>query len=192
MEQENKETDAESSGEGGAAPTKSKRKLFIIILAAVLIIAVVPAVLYFAGFFPGHEKAASETEADAENGQHGAAESESHSDGSSPASSDTAAVPVPMELDEFLVNLNTSGKQSRFLKMTIELELTSEKDKEAITPYIPRIRDSFQMYLRELRPEDLSGSAATYRLKEELMLRLVKVTYPIEVKDILFKDFIVQ
>jgi len=56
----------------------------------------------------------------------------------------------------------------------------------------PRIVDTFNTYLRELRTSDLSGSAGIYRLREELMARLNKTVEPGIVKDILFSEIIVQ
>ena len=38
-----------------------------------------------------------------------------------------------------------------------------------IEAVMPRIVDNFQIYLRELRLEDLRGSAGIYRLREELL-----------------------
>lgn len=97
-----------------------------------------------------------------------------------------------IDLEEFLINLNTGGKQISFLKMTVTLELKSFKDKPAVESNIPRIRDAFQIYLRELRPSDLQGSAGIHRLREELLLRINKSINPAKVTDILFKEIIVQ
>ena len=51
---------------------------------------------------------------------------------------------------------------------------------------------NFQVYLRELRVEDLSGSAGVYRLKEELLARVNAAVEPINVTDVLFKEMLVQ
>ena len=56
----------------------------------------------------------------------------------------------------------------------------------------PRIIDNFQVYLRELRVEDLRGSAGIYRLREELLARVNNAVHPTKVKDVLFKDMLVQ
>ena len=48
------------------------------------------------------------------------------------------------------------------------------------------------MYLRELRAQDLSGSAGLFRLKEELLVRLNTSVAPAEVKDVLFREMLVQ
>jgi len=45
---------------------------------------------------------------------------------------------------------------------------------------------------RELRIEDLQGSAGMYRLREELLRRVRAATAPAQVKDVLFKEMLVQ
>lgn len=52
--------------------------------------------------------------------------------------------------------------------------------------------DQFQVYLRELRVEDLQGSAGMYRLREELLIRVSAAVKPAKVSDILFKEMLVQ
>mgnify|MGYP000196188189 CR=1 FL=1 len=103
-----------------------------------------------------------------------------------------AAKPVYYELPEFLVNLNTTGKQTSFLKTTIILEVLSQNDVSAIEGNLPRLMDAFNTYLRELRSSDLAGSAGLYRLKEELMMRINKTLYPNKVNDVLFREILVQ
>ena len=46
--------------------------------------------------------------------------------------------------------------------------------------------------LRELRIEDLQGSAGMYRLREELLRRVRAATAPAKVRDVLFKEMLVQ
>ena len=65
-----------------------------------------------------------------------------------------------LNLPEMLVNLNTSGRKSTFLKIRVSLELRSKDDKSHIENLMPRIVDNFQVYLRELRVEDLKGRPA--------------------------------
>jgi len=57
---------------------------------------------------------------------------------------------------------------------------------------MPRIVDQFQSYLRELRVDDLRGSAGVMRLKEELLRRINVAAAPYPVKDVLLKEMIVQ
>jgi flagellar FliL protein len=57
---------------------------------------------------------------------------------------------------------------------------------------MPRIIDNFHVYLRELRAEDLRGSAGLYRLREELLIRVQAIADPVVVRDVLFKEVLVQ
>lgn len=101
------------------------------------------------------------------------------------------ATPTFFDLDEFLVNLN-SDSQPSFLKLRVTLQIAGSTGVEKIKEKMPLIRDGFQTYLRELKAEDLQGSAGLFRLREELLLRINKVTYPVRITDILFKDILVQ
>ena len=91
-----------------------------------------------------------------------------------------------------LVNLSTSGRSTSFLKIVVSLELASEEDKQTLESALPRIIDNFQVYLRELRVEDLRGSAGLYRLREELLFRVNAAVSPARVTDVLFKEMLVQ
>ena len=96
------------------------------------------------------------------------------------------------DLPEMLVNLNANKRGSGFLKITLSLELKAETDKEQLKKVMPRIVDSFQVYMRELRLEDLQGSAGLQRLREELLIRVNAVSKPTVVRDVLFKEMLVQ
>ena len=96
------------------------------------------------------------------------------------------------DLQEILVNLNTGGRKSSFLKIRISLELERASDVPLIESVMPRVIDNFQVYLRELRIDDLRGSAGMYRLREELMRRVSAATAPAGIKDVLFKEMLVQ
>jgi len=97
------------------------------------------------------------------------------------------------DLPEMLVNLNTgSGKRKTYLKVLISLELESADAVAEIEQVMPRIVDSFQVYLRDLRVEDLQGSAGLMRLKDELLTRLNATVRPVKVNDVLFREMLVQ
>jgi flagellar FliL protein len=96
------------------------------------------------------------------------------------------------EMPTLLVNLNSSGRGNSFLKLSVSLELASKADKAKLEKMQPRVVDNFQVYLRELRVEDLQGSAGLQRLREELLLRVNAAVEDAEVKDVLFKEMLVQ
>ena len=95
-------------------------------------------------------------------------------------------------LEEIIVNLNTGGRKSSFLKIKVNLELRNAEDIPRIQGVMPRIMDNFQVYLRELRIEDLKGSAGMYRLREELLSRINAAAAPAKINDVLFKEMLVQ
>jgi flagellar protein FliL len=98
---------------------------------------------------------------------------------------------VFFDLPDFLVNLNTGGRKSSFLKLSVSLQLEKQEDTLQIQAVLPRIIDNCQVFLRELRVEDLRGSGGIYRLREELLRRINAVS-PVKVDDVLFKEMLVQ
>ena len=167
------EEGAEGAEGGEAAPKKSKKKL-IIAVVAVLVLAGGGAGAYFSGLLGKGE--AKKEEAATIIGPDGK----------------PIVKPIFYTLPDFLVNLNTQGKASSFLKATIVIEVAQQGDVPLIEANLPRISDAFSTYLRELRPSDLAGSAGIQRLREELVLRINKVVTPVKVNDVLFKDIVVQ
>jgi flagellar protein FliL len=107
-----------------------------------------------------------------------------------------AAVVKPavfFDVPEVLVNLsNTGGDRTQYLKVKVVLELSDQALTLQIQPIMPRVMDTFQTYLRELRPTDLEGSAGLYRLKEELTRRVNIAIAPNHVNAVLFKEIVVQ
>lgn len=97
-----------------------------------------------------------------------------------------------LDIPDLLVNLNSTGRKANFLKLTISLELEKQEDVARVQAVMPRIIDNFQVYLRELRLEDLRGSGGVYRLREELLRRVNAATAPVKVVDVLFKEMLVQ
>ncbi|RDD62575.1 flagellar basal body-associated FliL family protein [Ferruginivarius sediminum] len=96
------------------------------------------------------------------------------------------------DMPTLLVNLNSGGRQSNYLKLSVSLEVEGEAARQRLDQVKPRIVDNFQVYLRELRIEDLQGSAGLQRLREELLLRVNATVDDVKVRDVLFKEMLVQ
>lgn len=115
---------------------------------------------------------------------------------SKPDAAVAAPAPKPpafLDLPDTLVNLaNAGGERPQYLKVKIVLELPDAAMVQQVQPVMPRVMDSFQTYLRELRPSDLDGSAGLYRLKEELTRRVNYAIAPNRVNAVLFKEIVVQ
>lgn len=170
----------EVEGEG-QTPTKGKRKLLIII-AIVAVLALAGAGVMFSGMLGGKKG-----EKDAETTEEQAAEA-----GDPNAAAAGPAKPAYYELPEFLVNLTSTTNKPSFLKMSVTLELRDAKAVQIVEANKPRIMDAFNTYLREVRAQDMAGSAGIFRLRGELMARINRTVEEGLVKDILFSEIIIQ
>jgi flagellar FliL protein len=203
MAKEKKEEKASSEAEKpeGAEDSKPKSRfafLFsrkILMIAAPVLLLMVGGAVYFLMFAGGEEAGAEGAEvADGHGGGHGEGGGE-HGEGGAKGKEAEAHHPVFFEVPDILVNVSSQGGKPVFLKLAVSLEVegaTQEEVAKKLEPIMPRIIDQLQTYLRELRIEDLSGSAALFRLKEELLRRINLAAEPIEVKGVLFREMIVQ
>jgi flagellar protein FliL len=96
------------------------------------------------------------------------------------------------DLPEMLVNIRTPDNRSTFLSLKVSLEVNNDQDTDILNAAMPRIEDKFQVYLRELRMEDLTGAAGTQRVKEELLRRVNIAASPVQVNAVLIREMIVQ
>ena len=96
------------------------------------------------------------------------------------------------DIPPMIVNLNSSTKQPRFLKISLKVELDNAEEQKKLEAVLPRVVDQFQMYLRELRIEDLRGTSGIYRMKIELLSRIRAAAPNIKIRDVLFQEILVQ
>jgi flagellar protein FliL len=160
-----------AEGEEGAASDAGARKKKMMVLggAAALLIAAAGGGYYF--FMGGEEKPTGVI---------------AEGSGATPG--------AIIDLEEMKISLAAASGEERqsFLKMRIALEVRDAEVVKQVQPLMPRVIDSFQVFMRELRPNDLDGSAGLYRLKEEMMRRVNVAVYPHKVDAILFKELLVQ
>lgn len=100
--------------------------------------------------------------------------------------------PAFVQVPDITANLNAAGRRPTFIRLRSQIEVLGQEDAAALTAALPRIVDLFTTYLREMRPEELRGSAGTHRLREELMARANIVAHPARVTDVLFQEILVQ
>jgi len=154
-----------------AAPAKRARfskRLMIIVGALILILLAIVGAVFF--LLPKGEASKEEPVA------------ESHGEAG------TTYIDAPA----MVVNLRGADDTARFLKIRFTLIPVTASQEEDIKAKLPLIVDAFQPFLRELRPEDLAGSAAVFRIKEEMLVRATAAIGPGEIKDILIQDLIQQ
>jgi len=184
-------TAAVEAGDGKAASKGGKRKLLLILVPVLLVGA--GAGGWFSGVLPrllGRGEPAAHGEA----GAHG--EGKAHGEGGghgAPAAPEKAEAkaPVFMDMPDIVANLN-AGRRPAFIKLKAKFELSKPEDAVALQAAMPRIVDLFQSYLREMRPEELRGTAGTYRLREELIARTNIAAHPARVLNVLFTEMLVQ
>ena len=179
--------EGEGEGEGGGG---KKRLLLLILLPLLLIIGGV-AGAWFAGVFDSKPPppAAEEESAAAPGGEGAAAAPGEGGEGGDP---NVPKGPAFYDLPEMVVDIAGNGRKRTFMKVRVSLELASHSDIALVESVMPRIVDNFQVYLRELRIEDLQGAAGIYRLREELLIRVNAAVRPAKVNDVLFKEMLVQ
>jgi flagellar FliL protein len=159
-----------------AAPSpeakKSGSKLKLILLAVPVLLIGLAAGLWFTGILPralgmgGHSEHAAET----------------------------AKSPTPLVYDqpEILAKLHGNPQRPSYVKLTARLEVTRQEDVERLKAAMPRLQDLFLTYIREMRPQELRGSAGTYRLREELIARANLAAAPARITDVLFTQMLIQ
>ena len=96
-----------------------------------------------------------------------------------------------VDIPAMTVNLRTSDGASRMLRIHLML-VPGSAAKETIEAQLPLLLDAFQPFLRELRPEDIAGAAATFRVKEEVLVRSNHVLGKGAVRDALIQDLVQQ
>jgi flagellar FliL protein len=112
----------------------------------------------------------------------------SASGGSDTASSSTTYIEVPA----VTVNLRGVDGNARFLKLRFIIVAADAGKVARIEERLPAVLDALQPFLRELRPEDLAGSAAVFRIKEEMMARSADVLGAGVVSDVLIQELLQQ
>jgi len=172
---------AAGHGEGDAAAKKKGGKKKLLLLAIPLMLVAVIAGLWFSGILPpllgmgGADKAKGEA--------HPADQ---------PAETAAAKPPSFIDVPEMVANLNSAGKRQAFVKLKARIELAKADDLPVVQAAMPRVLDMLQTYLRETRPEELRGSAGTWRLREELIARANIAVAPAHVVDVLFVEMLIQ
>jgi len=170
-----------AAAEGGAAMGgKGGNRKPLMLVAVPLVLAGVVAGLWFTGMLPRlgaiGSRAMSKIEHPADQ----------------PAEAASFKPPSFVDVPEMIANLNSSGRRQSFVKLKARIEVGRESDEAVVAAAMPRVLDLFQTYLREIRPEELRGSAGTWRLREELIARANIAVAPARVTNVLFTEMLIQ
>lgn len=196
--------DGAAGADGDAAAAKKKKLplLFIIAPVALLVLGGGGAAAFFmmkpkpaeahgAAAEQGHgaEKAEKKEEKD---GGHGGGGKEGEAD---PSLGVIAAGPDGVTfytLPDMVMNIQSADSRPTFLKLKLTLEMRDAAVATHLQEEMPRLQDMFTGFVRELRPEDLSGSAGTYQLRAEILRRVNMIAAPGKVDAVLIEEMLVQ
>ena len=95
-------------------------------------------------------------------------------------------------IPDVVVNMQTADGRPTFLKLKLTLELPNQAAADDLEPNMPRLQDMFQTFLRELRPEDLSGSQGSYQLRMEILRRVNLVIAPNKANAVLIEEMLIN
>ncbi|MBA4804770.1 MAG: flagellar basal body-associated FliL family protein [Brevundimonas sp.] len=187
--------------EGEGAPAKKKLPLlFIIIPAALLVLGGGGGAAFFlmqpkAAAADGHAAPKKDDghgkKAEKKGGGHGGGGG-GEADASLGVISEGPDGVVFYTLPDMVVNIQAADGRPTFLKLKLTLEMHDAGVAEHLQAEMPRLQDMFQGFLRELRPEDLAGSAGSFQLRAEILRRVNLIAAPGKVDAVLIEEMLVQ
>lgn len=143
----------------------------------------------------GADHGGAPSHAAAEGGSEGAAPAAgSAGAGASAGNATAAAAPRPgpmLALPDFVVHLRDPDSD-RYARLTLNVELGAESDKEVLNAHLPQIRDAFLAYLSDRTVEELRGSEGMGLVKQDLSRRLHELLPSAPVKALYVTDIVVQ
>jgi flagellar protein FliL len=95
------------------------------------------------------------------------------------------------KLDTLIVNLADQGGK-RYLRVTMELELSSAEVAKEIDQRLPQLRDAILMILPSKKYEDISTTQGKIELRNELVAKMNSILQTGTVVSIYFTEFVVQ
>ncbi len=93
----------------------------------------------------------------------------------------------------FIVNLmDRKGLGKRYLKVTMEFEVGSEKDRLIVEKNTPQLRDRILILLSSKQLKDINSMEGKKELKMELLSGIEEVLNSPSVRRLYFQEFVVQ
>jgi len=92
-------------------------------------------------------------------------------------------------LDAFVLNL---AEQGRFLKVTLQLELSDAANQALVTEKTPQLRDAIITLMSSKSAEAVSSPEGKMQLKDELLVRSNQAIGKDIVKNLYFTEFVMQ
>jgi flagellar FliL protein len=151
------------------APPKRGNGLLLVIMV-VNTLALIGGGVYFALF---HQPAAAATPADAE------------------PEPDPHAVGPMIQLDSIVANL-AEETSSRFVKLTMHLELKDAEDQPVVEAALVPIKSAILLHLSSLTVDDTVGTEKKEKIRETLLEKINETIGAEKVRRLFFTEFVVQ
>jgi len=183
---------AEESKDGKGEVKKKKSKLILIIIPLVVIL------LGGGGFFayktfmaPAGDDANNASEdggkhlKKSKHSKHGGKSGHGKSEG------EQGDGPAFFNLSPFVVNLQ-DNIGTRYLKLTLKLELENSGVEEEIKAQLPKIKDALIILLSSKNYAEIGSVEGKYRLRDEILKRVNRFLEGEPVLGVYFTDFVIQ
>jgi flagellar FliL protein len=102
-----------------------------------------------------------------------------------------AALGPLYSLNTFIVNLADEGR-SRYLRVTMDLELGESNYAGILSERLPQVRDSILMILPSKQFDDIASMEGKIALRDEIIAKLNSLFAKNVVTNIFFTEFVVQ
>jgi flagellar protein FliL len=179
-----------NDGEEAPAKAGGSKLTPILLVVNLLLVAAVLAVFLLKGG-GGSAKAASHG---AEGGGEAKAEAKSEGAGEGGGEGGEGKGPLPgptQKMADFVVHLR-DPEADRYARVSFEVEVATEEEKNKLTGYMPRIRDSFIAYLSDRTLEELRGSESIARTKAALTERMAQLSPGVKIRGLYVTDLVIQ
>jgi flagellar FliL protein len=187
------ETDADAEaveGEEGEAGAKKKLPLMMIIIAAVAAVVILGGGGTAAFLLLGHKSPSAAHAPKPKKEEKKSGDKKDDKSGAQIADGpDGVVFYTPQDI---VVNMQTADGKATFLKLKLTFELPDHATADLLDADMPRLGDMFQTFLRELRPEDLSGSQGSYQLRMEIKRRVDLVIAPSKINAVLIEEMLIN
>ena len=96
-----------------------------------------------------------------------------------------------ISLDPFVLNLSDRG---RYLKVTIQFEVSDDSLQEAVTDKTPQLRDTIITLVSSKSLSSISSPEGKFQLKDELLFRANRIMGMEKdvIKNLYFSEFVMQ
>jgi len=206
---EAKEAPKPEDGAAAAAAKPSKLVPALIGLNSLLLVAVI-AFLFVQmkkqAHAPEHPTAAKEEAAEPEEKAAEAAEPpaekekekeeegkpEKEGEGKAGAKAGAASKLGPLvKISDFVIHLR-NPEIDRYARMSFDVEVMADSDKDSLNAHMPRVRDAFITYLSDRTLEELQGAEGLGRTKDALQTKIRDLVPEARVRSLYISDFVVQ